>query len=150
MQTTTTEIITEAQFSTLVTMICEKVEAGQARHEALMSLGGMTKQAASALIAQYSGVPTKVAAKVPAGTYLYDGKIYHVKISKTSGANYLLDKWGSYLGAKGWAGEILGALTQDHMAAYGKTYGKCGICHKTLTDPASIAAGIGPVCAKKF
>ena len=25
----------------------------------------------------------------------------------------------------------------------------CGICHRTLTNPASIAAGIGPVCAGK-
>lgn len=33
------------------------------------------------------------------------------------------------------------------LARYGHALGKCGICNRTLTDPDSIAAGIGPVCA---
>jgi hypothetical protein len=32
---------------------------------------------------------------------------------------------------------------------FGHKIGRCGICGKTLTDPESIEAGIGPVCAKK-
>lgn len=34
--------------------------------------------------------------------------------------------------------------------AYGQKIGVCGVCHRTLTNPDSIAAGIGPVCAGKF
>jgi hypothetical protein len=36
------------------------------------------------------------------------------------------------------------------MTDYGKQVGECGKCHRTLTDPASIAKGIGPVCEKYF
>lgn len=34
--------------------------------------------------------------------------------------------------------------------AFGKTFGKCSICHRDLTDPESVARGIGPVCADNF
>lgn len=34
--------------------------------------------------------------------------------------------------------------------AYGKRYGKCSVCARTLTDPESIDRGIGPVCAERF
>lgn len=33
---------------------------------------------------------------------------------------------------------------------YGKRVGVCSCCGKELTDPASIAAGIGPICATKW
>jgi hypothetical protein len=39
---------------------------------------------------------------------------------------------------------ILGAATA--MARYGQTIGRCGKCHRRLTDQASRSAGIGPVC----
>lgn len=44
-------------------------------------------------------------------------------------------------------------LLADPKAAlevYGKETGVCGICNRTLTDPESIANGIGPVCARGF
>lgn len=40
-------------------------------------------------------------------------------------------------------------LTQEEAAAFGKTHGFCVCCGRLLTDPESVAAGIGPVCAKK-
>lgn len=49
-------------------------------------------------------------------------------------------------------GELV-TIEQDPAAAiiaHGKLTGICGCCGRTLTDPASIEAGIGPVCAKKF
>ncbi len=33
---------------------------------------------------------------------------------------------------------------------YGKVSGECSCCGRELTDPASIKAGIGPICATKF
>lgn len=47
---------------------------------------------------------------------------------------------------------IYKAIAHDPRAAsirYGREIGACGICGRTLTDPDSIAAGIGPVCAGK-
>ncbi len=34
--------------------------------------------------------------------------------------------------------------------AYGKEFGVCSCCNRTLTDPVSIAAGIGPICASNW
>lgn len=34
--------------------------------------------------------------------------------------------------------------------AHGKATGQCSCCGRELTDPASIAAGIGPICAENF
>lgn len=48
---------------------------------------------------------------------------------------------------------VLDALLADPAAAaveYGHRTGSCCICGRTLTDPESIAAGIGPICAGKF
>lgn len=47
---------------------------------------------------------------------------------------------------------ILGLIAVDAKAAmirYGQELGECGHCGRTLTDEASRAAGIGPVCAGK-
>ncbi len=37
-----------------------------------------------------------------------------------------------------------------HALAHGRETGQCAICNRTLSDPASLAAGIGPICAKNF
>lgn len=38
----------------------------------------------------------------------------------------------------------------DAAKRYGTELGVCGVCAKTLTDPESIAKGIGPVCESKL
>jgi hypothetical protein len=40
-------------------------------------------------------------------------------------------------------------MTLDEAKGYGKLYGVCCKCGRTLTDEGSIEAGIGPVCAGK-
>jgi len=48
---------------------------------------------------------------------------------------------------------VLGKIAADPEGAsttYGRELGVCGVCGRTLTDEASRAAGIGPVCAAKF
>lgn len=45
--------------------------------------------------------------------------------------------------------EILTAIAADVRGAlirYGMEIGKCGVCHRTLTDPISRTYGIGPKC----
>ena len=57
---------------------------------------------------------------------------------------------------KGWksAQAILRKIESDGPKSasirYGKEIGACGRCGRTLTDPDSIAAGIGPDCASKW
>lgn len=48
---------------------------------------------------------------------------------------------------------LLDALLADPLAAaveYGHHTGSCCVCGRTLTDPKSIEAGIGPICGAKF
>lgn len=48
---------------------------------------------------------------------------------------------------------ILCEIAADPMKAateYGRSTGSCGCCGRELTDPASVAAGIGPICAEKW
>ena len=54
---------------------------------------------------------------------------------------------------KGKRPELVEMVLQDSEHAsrlYGQLIGKCGVCGRTLTDPESIAAGIGPICAGRF
>lgn len=84
---------------------------------------------------------------------------------KNPGAIYVKTDDGTYLG-KIVAGKfsssrdctaeqattVLSAMS-DPLAtavAYGKRTGRCSCCGRELTDPASVAVGIGPVCAKNF
>ena len=46
--------------------------------------------------------------------------------------------------------EAIAADPKAAMAAYGRLTGSCGRCGRILEDEDSIAAGIGPVCAKKM
>lgn len=45
------------------------------------------------------------------------------------------------------------AVASDPQAAaiaYGKKFGKCSVCARELSDPASIERGIGPICAENY
>ena len=47
---------------------------------------------------------------------------------------------------------VIAKIAEDSLAAairYGIEFGRCGVCHRGLTDAKSRAAGIGPVCASK-
>jgi hypothetical protein len=85
--------------------------------------------------------------------------------SANAGAIYVKSEEDLYLGKvmdgkflKSWdctaeaAAEVLKVLADPAQAAiaYGKEFGVCSACSRTLTDPVSIAAGIGPICAGNF
>lgn len=44
----------------------------------------------------------------------------------------------------------LGADLEGAMRLYGQMIGACGHCNRTLTNPESIAYGIGPICREKM
>jgi hypothetical protein len=52
----------------------------------------------------------------------------------------------------GIAERIVAAASDPKAAAiaYGKRTGSCCICARELTDPQSVEAGIGPICAEKY
>ena len=52
---------------------------------------------------------------------------------------------GAMKNAKNWT-----LLTLGVAEAFGKKFGVCCMCGRTLTNTDSIEAGIGPICADKF
>jgi hypothetical protein len=166
--TNLTGAMTESQFSFLIKLIGQAYATDPtARAAELVSAAGLDKAGASlridalkALAKSAPTAPISAPTYLPSfGSYLVNGKVLTVKKPKWAGSPTWLTidnaLGGSFEKPKAFAAALLAQIdTADkaHAAviAYAKATGKCGVCHKTLTDPASIAAGIGPVCAKKY
>lgn len=100
--------------------------------------------------------------KIPDGYYAIgpvgDTRFYHVSKPTTG-------KWSGYIFLNIQAGDdlhpvknhterlrVLEVIAEDVRAAairYGMELGRCSQCNRTLTNPDSITAGIGPICAGK-
>jgi hypothetical protein len=123
----------------------------------------VTKAAASTIIDKMVRLPylnTKTA-QSPAkkvglepGYYTLDTDVFKVVRSPQSG-NLYAKKFtpAGFEYAQGMVPKIIkgGAkLTLEEAKAYGKLYGTCVICARTLTDEQSIEIGVGPVCLAKW
>lgn len=94
---------------------------------------------------------------VPVGFYMMDGICYKVRAGKANPSQryamafQIAGAKGSYVFAKGAMGKLTLAmkLTLAEAARIGHQTGSCCICGRELTDPASIAMGIGPICIDK-
>lgn len=98
--------------------------------------------------------PTSEPEKLGDGYYKYEGIIYKVQwnLSRTHlYAKELNPDDGKWIYAPGMLTYLRPEhrLTQEQAAEFGKLYGICCICGRTLTNEVSIEAGIGPVCAGK-
>jgi len=97
--------------------------------------------------------------EVPAGSYALeiDGvwKFYLVEVSKTGYVSVQVQHSDetSRLAFNPMIAVLKGIVEVTPLEAckaYGRQIGECGKCHRTLTNPESIAAGIGPVCAGRL
>lgn len=159
--------MTEAQFSYLISLIGQVFPDQPAmRAKALVEAAGLDFNGASSEIDSAKAIlkhkPAAAAAVEPPayvppfGHYMIDGKHVHLKKSK-HGSVYVLvdDVYVGILGKSYVATAAIAALDSADAAyaavvAFAAATSKCGVCHTKLTDPKSIAAGIGPVCAKKY
>jgi hypothetical protein len=109
--------------------------------------------------------PKIVAARKPAadlevGMYRKGGEIYRVHRSRESDRLYakrlvldlLAKREATFVYDRG---AIMFLTPEDRMSlseakAFGVETGICCVCGAFLTDPKSVAEGIGPVCAKRF
>lgn len=78
-----------------------------------------------------------------------------VNVSRSKSSGYLFaELWNgqSFVYEKGLIFKLDASdmMTLDEAQEFGKKYGRCMRCKRTLTKKASIDAGIGPVCASKF
>jgi hypothetical protein len=87
------------------------------------------------------------------GMYIRDGVIYKVQMG-SKGYLYalVLSGAGKFEFVKGAIRRITPAdrMTLEEAKAYGKETHRCCVCGIELTNPDSIEAGIGPICAGKF
>lgn len=86
-----------------------------------------------------------------------DGEVFKVQKSKTSGNLYakqltVSDGVGSFEYAAGAIRTLKASdrMTLDQAKAFGHQTGVCCACGRTLTNPESIAAGIGPICGGRL
>jgi len=101
---------------------------------------------------------------VPGGTRLKLAINHGRKGGKWDGYTFVKDaseygagkRYGMQRPGQAYRGQVqdeLAEILKDPkaaMVAYGKLVGRCGACGRKLEDEASVAAGIGPVCAEKF
>jgi hypothetical protein len=121
----------------------------------------------------FAGIVTPIESAKAAGLKRVSMRFsdFIVKPSKHEGRVYVFshdkeqNQWGTYSNIYlGWVSDsatnlpselaaTVEAAAADPMAAaklYGQQTGRCSCCGRELTDPSSIAAGIGPICADKF
>lgn len=94
------------------------------------------------------------------GFYLHEGTVYKVRPAQADPTrSYAMElvpgddgengTWKFAKGAMAWL-RASDKMTAEQAAEYGRTHGQCAMCGRLLTDPVSIAQGIGPVCITKL
>lgn len=130
----------------------------------------LDRKAASNLITYLFGLPQAFGtthepaafAEVPAGHYALqqDDTVVFVRVDrpmegKWAGKVFVsLQHGDDYTNMSRAAGfTMLGRIVTQGIlecsTRYGRELGKCGVCHRTLTNAESRAAGIGPICRDK-
>lgn len=117
------------------------------------------------LIAKRNGMITAArpmyATSLEPGMYkTADGTIYKVQVAPSTGRTYAKKlipptEFGANAEFVYAPGAMRGLLPEQRMTLeeakeWGCAFGTCICCGRTLTDERSIAAGIGPVCARKI
>lgn len=118
----------------------------------------LTQAAASWAIdvAKRHAVVTRPAAATP-GYYRRGDEVYEVVANKSGTGTYakilVVDggrgRW-EYAPGVGRTLAVLEPLTVEEAGRIGRRFGVCMICGRTLTNPESIEAGIGPICAGRL
>jgi hypothetical protein len=132
----------------------------------------LTREKASNLITYLFGLPVYKAStpapaqtdfpEVTAGHYalIRNDEICFVRVDRPTEGKWAgkvfvaLQHGDDYTNMSRQAGlTMLGSIVEQGVlecsTRYGRELGKCGVCHRTLTNAESRAAGIGPVCREK-
>lgn len=153
----------EKQIAFIKKLLAEKdlamiPELALAIQDSLESDRPLPIQAASAAIDSLLPLPKLPVAHedgnaVGPGYYFVEGLIYQVVAAKSSGNLYAkVFSESGYEYSPGAMRLMASAqrLTLEQAAEAGVQTGRCVVCARLLTDPESVAAGIGPVCALRF
>lgn len=90
--------------------------------------------------------------KMTPGMYQVGAEVFKVQPSKSGHLYALALTANGFEYARGAMSRIRPEhrMSKEDAQAYGRQTGQCCCCGRALTNPDSIAAGIGPVCAGKF
>lgn len=126
------------------------------------SVKSMTVSDASKLISTILSIPKEFVAPVSSGLpfdqiasgsyWTMDGNIARVRKARSSGRLYaqlLNPATNSFDYSKGAIYHLKARMSLEEAKAWGAEHGICCVCAALLSDPKSIAAGIGPVCGKR-
>lgn len=117
-----------------------------------IEFGALTSADASALITKLLAMPTAGGVNEE-GMYRRGDEIFRIQRSLETG-NFYAKKLDvvemKFIYAPGAVKflSVKDKMTLDEAKAFGVETGFCCVCAKFLTDPKSVANGIGPVCAK--
>lgn len=145
----------------------EAPEGYSERMSESMAEGVLSSREASAAIDYLKGLPKRPGARaavvdLPLGIYTVADEIWRVGVSRTTGRKYAAKLRGDLLtmGAKPKFDFVRGGMailaregerqSLGWAEAWGLEHGWCICCDAYLTDPKSVARGIGPVCATKY
>lgn len=145
-------------------LLAEKDIAANDRQTIEVQLAEATTKTASSLIDLLMAQPSKPLAdseKAKPGYYVReaDGSREFIVVvenkAKTSTYAKRLTQYGTkwtweYAPGVGRTLAGLEPLTVTEAAKFGHLHGVCLVCAKELTNPKSVQAGIGPVCAKRL
>ena len=123
-----------------------------------IDFGTLTSAEASGIISTLLAMPKLVSANRVTEQGVYqtaDGAIYRVQASRESGNLYAKRLNAETAKFEYEAGALRNIKPADKMTlaeakAFGIETGICCVCGRFLTDPISVAEGIGPVCAGRF
>jgi hypothetical protein len=140
-------LASDKQVAFINSLLSERVFSGE------VDFANLTSKGASDLIGQLLTAP-KQASTLAVGMYqLANGEIYRVQASRETGRLYAkhLDLINGFEYEAGAIYKITAGdrMTLDQAKLFGVETGFCCVCGILLTDPKSVANGIGPVCAKR-
>jgi len=156
MTTTTTYPASEKQVALIARLLAERVTPET--FESKAKAPDLDKATASAYIDALFAAPRKPAVHedgdaLGEGYYWVEGLVYKVQASKSTGNLYAkVFTAEGYDYAPGAMRVLKSAtrLTLEQAAEMGVKTGRCVVCARLLTDPDSVAAGIGPICAGRL
>lgn len=175
--TTAAATISEARAGFIRSLLTERAVPADAetRLRARLDAGTVSPEDATKAIAWLRRQPRSVlaevqspevdAATVPAGSYALEtndaaaNRLAFYKVDRPDAG-----RWAGFVFVRHIVGDDEERLSRrrgeailrriadvgaaEASAAYGREIGACGVCGRTLTNDASRAAGIGPVCAQ--
>jgi Family of unknown function (DUF6011) len=140
-------LASDKQVAFINSLLGERVFSGE------VDFANLTSKMASDLIEQLLHAPRQVST-LSVGMYRTpDGEIYRVQASRETGRLYAkhLDLINGFEYEAGAIYKITAGdrMTLEQAKLFGVETGFCCVCGILLTDPKSVLAGIGPVCAKR-